>query len=155
MMPARRLASDMKKLPYEIDFKIAGDTHYVAFLRSVLTSISNEVGEDNFSDEIKRKCGLALVEAVNNAVHHAHKGDIYKPVGIKISVTVDEVEIIVIDYGKGFELHLAKLPDLQMVHGRGLYIIQSLMDEVSYKKGTDYNTMVLKCVKSKKIDLKP
>lgn len=135
----------MKNLPYEVNFSVAGDTQYVAYLCSVISSVAGEVGEEIMSQEIQRKCRLALVEAVNNAVVHAHNGDVLKPVGIKVQADKDGIEINVIDYGPGFKFHHAQLPDMRMVHGRGLFIIQSLMDEVNYNRGKDKNIMVMKC----------
>ncbi|MBU4483984.1 ATP-binding protein [bacterium] len=140
----------MSHLPYEIDFKVAGDTQYVAFLRNILFSITENIGEKEMPSDIVRKCSLALVEAVNNAVVHAHAGDINIPVLIKIVVDRDDVEMHVVDKGHGFDLHLAHLPDLSMVHGRGLYIIQALMDEVAYHRDEDENIMVMRCQKRKK-----
>jgi anti-sigma regulatory factor (Ser/Thr protein kinase) len=83
---------------------------------------------------------LALQEAVANAVRHGCKGDSTK--NIQCVVTVDaagEVVIVVRDPGPGFDP--SKVPDplgaenLFKPSGRGVFLINGLMDEVEYADG--------------------
>ncbi len=83
---------------------------------------------------------LALREAVVNAVVHGCKGDPEKMV--ECCVACDEgrgLLIIVRDPGPGFDP--ASLPspivgqNLFASHGRGIYLINQLMDEVTFKRG--------------------
>ena len=86
---------------------------------------------------------LALAEALANAVVHGAKGDASKIV--ECDVACDESEgmlIVVRDPGKGFDP--AKLPNpvhgqnIYSNHGRGIYLINQLMDEVKFhKNGTE------------------
>jgi serine/threonine-protein kinase RsbW len=82
---------------------------------------------------------MALREALANAVLHGCNSDPSKR--IECSVTCDEnrgILIVVRDPGNGFDP--AKLPsptDEQNVysdHGRGIYLINTLMDEVQYER---------------------
>ena len=83
---------------------------------------------------------LALQEALANAVVHGCKGDTNKRV--QFCVTCDEARgmlIIVRDPGTGFDP--ASLPSpvqgqqIYSTHGRGIYLINRLMDEVRFEKG--------------------
>ena len=85
----------------------------------------------------------ALREALSNAMLHGHRGDPVKCV--RLSVEIEEgggVTIVVRDSGGGFDP--AGLPDptegdnIYRDHGRGVYLIQRLMDQVEYsfKDGT-------------------
>src|SRR5258705_13891650 len=86
---------------------------------------------------------LALTEALANAVVHGAKGDPQKLV--ECDVACDEAHgmlIVVRDPGPGFDV--SKIPDpcvgenILASHGRGIYLINQLMDEVKFhKNGTE------------------
>ncbi len=86
---------------------------------------------------------LALTEALANAVVHGAKMDPSKQ--IECDITCDEthgVVIVVRDPGTGFDP--SEVPDplygqnLLSNHGRGIYLINQLMDEVKFlKNGTE------------------
>ncbi len=90
---------------------------------------------------------LALTEALANAVVHGAKGDPSKTV--ECDVACDESRgmlIIVRDPGEGFDP--AKIPspmqgeNLYSDHGRGIYLINQLMDEVRFlKNGTEIHML--------------
>ena len=86
------------------------------------------------------KVELALQEALNNAVLHGHKGDPDK----KIAVTClcDEAKgimLVIRDSGAGFDPK--DIPDptgatnIFSSHGRGIFLIKQLMDEVRFEEG--------------------
>ena len=90
-------------------------------------------------DEIK----LALIEACLNAIEHSKSKD--KKVHIKFKMTGDRLEIIIKDYGVGFNSSKIKEPKIEeklkspSKRGWGLKIMRSLMDSVvinSHKGGT-------------------
>jgi serine/threonine-protein kinase RsbW len=83
---------------------------------------------------------IALREALVNAVIHGCKGDPGKMV--QCSIACDEehgILIVVRDPGPGFDPHSLPSPlmgeNLFASHGRGIYLINQLMDEVSFKRG--------------------
>jgi serine/threonine-protein kinase RsbW len=82
----------------------------------------------------------ALREALANAIRHGCRNDASKKV--EVCVACDETRgmlIIVRDPGPGFDPGGIPSPTLgQNVfrhHGRGIYLINQLMDEVSFEKG--------------------
>jgi serine/threonine-protein kinase RsbW len=82
---------------------------------------------------------MALREALANAVIHGCKGDPKKK--IECSVTGDQdrgILIVVSDPGDGFDpAHLPSPTDGQNLfsdHGRGIFLISRLMDEVQYER---------------------
>jgi len=90
-------------------------------------------------------CELALVEACNNAVGYAPESARHEPVGIQILCEATAIEIQVIDHTAGFELPAAAdLPAPDAEHGRGLFIIQAMMDEVVYLRGSIENRLVMR-----------
>jgi serine/threonine-protein kinase RsbW len=83
---------------------------------------------------------LALQEALANAVVHGARGDREKM--IQCRVACDDAHgmlVIVSDPGDGFDP--AQVPDpllaenLFSSHGRGIYLINRLMDHVEFKRG--------------------
>ena len=83
---------------------------------------------------------LALQEAVSNAVVHGCDGDASKTVHCWIGCDpVTGVVMVIRDPGPGFDITTPPDPlgdaGLMADHGRGLYLIRSLMDDVCYERG--------------------
>jgi anti-sigma regulatory factor (Ser/Thr protein kinase) len=86
------------------------------------------------------KVELALQEALANAIRHGCQGDASKHV--ECCVTVDpggEIMIVVRDPGTGFDEkqlpHPLRPENMLKPSGRGVYLINELMDEVAYADG--------------------
>jgi len=82
--------------------------------------------------------GLAVREAMVNAVAHGNKYDAAKQVRLILDVRSDSLRITIIDQGDGFDLN--RVPDptqgenLLRGSGRGLLLIQAFVDEFTVKK---------------------
>ncbi|HZT79477.1 MAG TPA: ATP-binding protein [Gemmataceae bacterium] len=76
---------------------------------------------------------LAADEASNNIIRHAHRNDGGKLFHIRIYLSADAVEVQLIDEGPPFDL--SAVPELDpgelRVGGRGVFLMRTLMDEVS------------------------
>jgi serine/threonine-protein kinase RsbW len=82
----------------------------------------------------------ALREALANAIHHGNQEDPYKRVYVTCRCAADgEVAITVQDEGQGFDCDAVPdptTPENRLVkHGRGIYLVKTLMDEVRFEKG--------------------
>jgi serine/threonine-protein kinase RsbW len=82
---------------------------------------------------------LALNEALANAVVHGAKADPSKSIECRVSCDESRgVLIVVRDPGKGFDPATVPSPvvgdNLFSEHGRGIYLINQLMDEVKFLK---------------------
>jgi serine/threonine-protein kinase RsbW len=79
---------------------------------------------------------IAVTEAVNNAITHAHKSDYSKNVSIRVRCLNEGMTVAVKDNGKGFPI--ADVPDprdgdnVLMTHGRGVFLIKELADDVDF-----------------------
>ena len=83
---------------------------------------------------------MALHEALVNAVMHGNGENSCKRVYVTCRCYVDgEVSITVRDQGKGFDSSALLNPtfreNLLLTHGRGIYLMKTLMDEVSFDEG--------------------
>jgi serine/threonine-protein kinase RsbW len=84
---------------------------------------------------------LALREALSNAVVHGNRLDAHKLVHVRCRCKVGKgISLIVSDLGRGFDAHA--IPDLDTVdnlelehHRRGIQLMKSTMDEVSFQQG--------------------
>lgn len=106
----------------------------------------NEVEKfvDEFSEahdihsDIYGKILMATVEAVNNSIVHGNKEDVSKKVFLIFRMDSDSIKILVEDEGPGFDY--TTLPDatkpenIENIHGRGIYLMQHLADEVEFFK---------------------
>src|SRR5579885_643993 len=83
---------------------------------------------------------IALLEALANAVMHGAKNDPTKKV--ECCVACDEARgmlIVIRDPGEGFDPNKIPSPvqgqNIFSTHGRGIFLINQLVDDVKYEKG--------------------
>ena len=113
---------------------IANDSH---LLKEVSKKLINVLRENNVREEIIFDIHVGFEEALRNAMIHGNKLDPEKKVLVETNMAEGAVIISVEDEGDGFDP--ATLPDptldenLLREGGRGVYLINHLMDEVKYE----------------------
>jgi anti-sigma regulatory factor (Ser/Thr protein kinase) len=78
---------------------------------------------------------VAVQEALANAALHGCHDDASKTIRCVVSANAEEITISVRDPGRGFPLEKADPANYQVTklsHGRGICLIRSLVDEVSF-----------------------
>ena len=92
--------------------------------------------------DVYGKLLLAVVEGVNNAIVHGNKLESDKDVVLQYEITDSNIQFIITDNGPGFDYK--NLPDptkpenLEKTHGRGIFLMNHLADEVEYnEKGNE------------------
>ncbi len=89
---------------------------------------------------------ISVSEAVTNAVVHGNKNDLNKKVKTSFRVDSSRVEVTVEDEGCGFDRECLQPPidekNLLKEAGRGMLILESLMDKVEILYCTDKGTKV-------------
>ena len=105
----------------------------------VVSWVMRLVSELEFAAGKEFDIELALREALANAIVHGCKADPAKK--IECTVTGDKnrgILIVVRDPGPGFDVATLPSPtesqNLHADHGRGVYLINKLMDEVKYER---------------------
>lgn len=106
--------------------------HFMAKSRSM---VGSEIGYFERLD-----IAIALHEALANAIVHGNQEDPHKRVYVVCRWTPDgEVSITVQDEGRGFDSNAVPDPtspeNRQVNHGRGIYLMKTLMDEVHFERG--------------------
>ncbi len=124
-----------KKKKYQL--KLPCDSENLDLIREFVGKIAASMG---FEDEDVHKIELAVDEASTNVIKHAYKGVNLnnKSLLIEVFTYPDRLEINVTDRGQGFDPGKIKDPDLKenlkkmKRGGLGLYLIKTLMDQVTY-----------------------
>lgn len=93
---------------------------------------------------------IALREALANAALHGNREDPRKHIHVRCRCQADEdVSILVEDEGQGFDPDAVPDPTspegIESNHGRGIYLMKSLMDEVRFDHGGAAVYMRKKC----------
>ena len=88
---------------------------------------------------------LALVEACNNLILHGRNGDRLHPFKLEATCKPAEVCFQILDQSKGFEWPAqVHLPDSSSETGRGIFLIQAVMDSVQYTRSPEGNRLLLR-----------
>src|SRR3954454_3280471 len=131
---------DPEKLDLRVRVTLAADRKAV---EPVVEQVMQAVRETKCVNGKEDAIELSLAEALANAVVHGAKEDPTKVVECLVACDAQRgVLIIVRDPGPGFDP--ASIPsctvgeNLYMNHGRGIFLINQLMDEVKFRKnGTE------------------
>lgn len=121
------------KLQKTLEGRIEAIPPFVEGIMQIVESMGCAAGRE-------REVEIALLEALANAVLHGCKNDPNKKV--ECCVACDEARgllIVIRDPGPGFDPAALPSPivgqNLFSTHGRGVFLINQLMDEVHYEKG--------------------
>ena len=117
----------------------------LAAAREVSVAIRNFLAEQGVAEKELFSYELCIAEASNNAVEYA-EGPCrnLRPIAEAL-FTPSQIELRVTDHSAGFDLPERIPPPPPMTdRGRGLFLIQSVMDEVRYLRGTNENILVMR-----------
>lgn len=137
--PPSASAIDAEKLTSRLSVTFLADREAIDPVVDSVMNVIREMCVQGSEDDIE----LALTEALANAVVHGAKGDPSKL--IECDVACDDqkgIIIVVRDPGTGFDPTKIANPcegeNLYSNHGRGIFLINQLMDEVQFhKNGTE------------------
>jgi serine/threonine-protein kinase RsbW len=133
--PSNGCNFDPEKLVLKLKVTLAADK---SAIDPVVQGIMDVVRDTHCANGKEDAIELALSEALANAVVHGAKGDPKKVV--ECDVACDEARgmlIVVRDPGPGFDPSAIPSPvvgqNIYSNHGRGIFLINQLMDEVQFK----------------------
>lgn len=109
----------------------------VEYLEKIEKASAKFATKNGFDDSAVYDISIALTELVNNAIHHGNKDDKSKMVTVKFDSNDKRISISISDEGGGFNISNINDPldpeNIMAEHGRGLYLVRALMDEVDYQ----------------------
>ena len=120
-----------------IKMEIASNPQYVSVIRLTTSGIANKIG---FCLEDIEDIKVAVSEACTNAIKHS----LDNKFSVEYTIFENGLTITIIDSGKGYDVDSIDVPNLEepKESGLGLFIIQSLMDEVEIKSNINYLTVI-------------
>ena len=128
------------KLLFKLQVTLSADK---AAVDSVVQRVMHSLREKDCAGGKENAIELALSEALANAVVHGAKSDPSKIVECDVACDQNRSLLIVVrDPGEGFDPAAIPSPvqgeNIYSGHGRGVYLITQLMDEVKFlKNGTE------------------
>ena len=128
---------DSREMSVRLDVTVAADKRAIG---PVVDRIMKIIDDMKCAEGKEFEIETAVREAVANAVIHGAKEDPQKTVQVWVGCDEDRGMIIgVRDPGPGFDPMKVPSPlkseQLYSEHGRGIYLINQLMDEVSFERG--------------------
>jgi anti-sigma regulatory factor (Ser/Thr protein kinase) len=128
---------------YTRSLTIASRLEELAAVHDLIEKICRQFSLD---EETENAILIAVIEAGTNAIQHGNAFASDKSVDFVFAVNPSEITIQVDDYGKGFDPARIGNPtdpsELLNPHGRGLYLMRTLMDDVSFGTRPDHGTTV-------------
>ena len=131
-----------------VDIKVPNQTRYLCLIGHIGENIARTLRDySGDREKLAFDLNLVLTEAMANAIQHANEGDPAKEVHIEISTVSQGLIIRVFDFGPGFDVEQYVKPRHPLEeNGRGIYLIHTIMDEISNNSTEDGH--VLEMVKN-------
>ena len=127
----------------ELHLTIGSRFENIELVQAVVDDTLRELGAE---EDSRHWIGLAIREAVANAIKHGNRQQPDKQVDIQASLAPDSVEIRVSDEGGGFNPDRVDDPlspeNRFRANGRGICYMREFMDEVIYTDRPDGGTTV-------------
>lgn len=120
-----------------IKMEVTSNPDYVSIIRLTVSGIANKIG---FSLDDIEDLKVAVSEACTNAIKHSLDKKFY----VTFSILENGLTIEIEDKGTGYDMNSVAEPDLSnpKENGLGLFIIKTLMDEVSTMSNNNEGTVV-------------
>lgn len=126
----------MEHAAFASEFVFTGDSAAMIAVRDRIMDFLHEHCAD---EQQEIDIMIALQEGLANAVLHGSRNDPSKVIRCAVDVTPEAITIVIRDSGEGFDTAAAadSADDGTNLtqHGRGIHLMRSLMDEVSYRHG--------------------
>lgn len=135
----KTMEMDMTNSLEKKEITINSSVENLAFVEKEIEAIFDEF---NVSFDLFGNVLIAVTEAVNNAIQYGNRNDVTKQVTVQFQTKDNRLSVTISDEGQGFDYE--SLPDptapenLEKMEGRGIFLMKSLSDKLSfYKKGSE------------------
>jgi serine/threonine-protein kinase RsbW len=128
----------------EIDISLPSDAIHLSRVRDFIFSFFS----DTFSDQERTDMAMAVDEACENAIEHAHKFDRNKRIYLHLEISLQKVSLTIKDSGENSFKNLVQAEHVNQDQlkrtgrGMGLFLIKQIMDEVNIKPTEKWGTAI-------------
>lgn len=135
--------------PRVVQFTIPSRLQMLSILDQLVQAITQQM---DFDEDDANSVATSVIEAGTNAIQHGHNEVPEKPVSFRFQLGDSALEVWVEDQGPGFDLATLlefdpSAPEsLFSSHGRGIFIMKAMMDEVDFdvRKGQGVTVHLVK-----------
>jgi serine/threonine-protein kinase RsbW len=124
-----------------IDITISSRFENIELVQVIAEHLCENAGLD---EDGSHWIGMAVREAVANAIKHGNKLDIHKKVNARFELRGAELEITISDEGEGFDPEQVSDPlnpqNLMKTSGRGIFYMRTFMDAIHYSFNPERGT---------------
>lgn len=137
----------MSQTDVNLEIVVPPHTRYlslVGHIAEVLACAIDEYTGDR--DTLAYHLNLVLTEALANAIEHAAPAEPKDTIRVNMRIEGDNLCIRVFDHGQGFDLEEVPAPDFDnpSEEGRGVFLIRTLMDSVTYHRSPTENVLEMR-----------
>jgi len=133
MSPAESPRTEPSATP-EVRITVGSRFENIELIQTVVDDAFSRLG---LEDDDRHWVGIAVREAVANAIKHGNREDPDELVDVELRVEGDQAVIRIEDRGSGFDPEQVADPlapeNLLKPSGRGIFYMRRFMDEVSYR----------------------
>jgi serine/threonine-protein kinase RsbW len=127
----------------QVRIAIGSRYDHIDLIQVVVDDALSRLGLD---DDSRYWVGIAIREAVANAIKHGNRQDPEKEVEVELAIEDGTAVIRVRDRGEGFDPAEVDDPlapeNLLKTNGRGIFYMRNFMDEISYGPNPEGGTTV-------------
>ncbi len=127
----------------QVRIAIGSRYDHIDLIQSVVDDALARLG---LEDDSRHWVGIAVREAVANAIKHGNQQDPSKDVVVELAIDGEQAVIRVQDAGDGFDPQGVRDPlapeNLLQPNGRGIFYMKSFMDEITYANAPGGGTVV-------------
>lgn len=123
--------------PEVVRLDIPSNAKYLTLLSACIAEMLARADNLVQRETVTYNIQLAAHETCTNIIDHAYAGNKHSRIIIHLALLEQPYRLVIdlFDTGRSFDLDLTPAPNLDQpqVHGYGLFIVRSLMDEVVYQ----------------------
>lgn len=131
----------------EKEIRISNDLNEIG----VLATFIEELGEElSLSAETTMNINLALEEAIANIIMYAYPPEEQHSILLRVTATEKQLIFLLTDKGASFDPTQVDDVDITLpieerpVGGLGIFLIRSIMNEISYQRIDNENQLIMK-----------
>jgi serine/threonine-protein kinase RsbW len=132
---------DLRRTKESVTLTVPSDPKYLYVVRSALYPIVIDAG---FSKKKTRELILAVDEACSNIIKYAYEGDRTRPIGLTVTISDEELRIVLKDSGKQTDsstIAPRRLDDIRP-GGLGTHFMHAVFDTVHYDTSGEQGTLL-------------